>query len=569
MHKVIISIAVALFFFYLPLQASTATHPLPSTVNRPLSKNENQEFRDMVIAYVRAVANHKILHLPLAKSQLNERWGWNPWKRSNWSVQVVIYYHGNKIGEGSACDNHLEEVVQIATEKALAHTTLPKITAKELAEFRFQVSFAYYPTQYYAFIEYLDKGLELLGNRVAIRLLDTQLIKQQLINSQHYLLNLMHPMLHGYGKFYNAKEDIRPDQLRTIYSSSSLYTFIKLYHFNHNQQLEKHFKSIANFILSMQVPSGPNAGGFYYSYNLKTNQKSNYIVVGTTAKTIFTLLELYQLYNEETYLIAAKKAGDWLLSMVSEDGKVTVKAKYENNIWQYKQQQSFLYSGQVLSALSRLYAVTKDQRYYDGATKIAKRLKDEAEKQNLFVGDDYRDKNTISTSWVLMSMIDYAKINQDEVYRELIRQLSNVILSMQITNSHDAYVYGRYWDATTPSGNGWLNEVIGNLYEFCKNTHLTDCQQYRKPMILTARWLIQNAYTKANTYDVKNPSQAIGGFITLSNSQTVRTDAVCHGVNSLISLLNIVGDKEQVLLVVPERPLTEILPSLREGNGFS
>ncbi|WED42605.1 glycoside hydrolase family 76 protein [Legionella cardiaca] len=568
MQKIIKTIALLIPFHLILLTAQAST-----TANLPSSAptiNQNQEFRDMVMDYVRAVANHKILNTPLPVTQLDEIWG-KSYQIPDWSLQIVIYYQGSKIGFGTTHGKSLADVIRTATEKSLKYSSLPQITAKELEKFRFKASFDYYPHQSYSFIEYLGKGLELLGNRVAIRLLDTQLIKQQIANSQHYLLNVMHPALHGFFKFYQAGTDHREDKLRTIYSSSSLYTFLKLYQLNHDPALEKNFKPIANFILSMQVKSGPNAGGFYYSYDPATDTKQCRVVVGTTSKTIFTLLELYRFYNDDSYLTAAKKAGDWLLTMVKPDGNVTPIAICHEDQWHLYDKNSFLYSGQVLSALSRLYTATKDQRYYEGATKIAEHFRNEVQKQGIYVGDSFRPKNSISTSWLLMSMIDYAKINSQEIYRNLIRQAAAKILSLQITDNSDAYTYGRYRDATTPSGNGWINEVLGVLYDYCINTHLGECEQYRKPMILTTRWLIQNAYSKENTYDVKNPAQAIGGFITNFSQKTVRTDAVCHGVNSLISLLNMIDKNDntnQTLLTVPERPLADILPSLRWGKGF-
>ncbi|CEK09475.1 glycoside hydrolase family 76 protein [Legionella hackeliae] len=537
----------------------------PNTSSQSIEVNQNQEFRDMVIAHVRSVANNVIVHTPLAATQLDVLWN-KSYQIPNWSTEISVYYQGTKIGRGNAQGQDLAHVVQTATENALKNTTLKQITGNELAQFRFKVSFDYYPTQTYSFIEFMKKGLELLGNRVAVRVLDVPTIKDQVANSQEYLLNVMHPSLHGFFKFYDAGQDKPEEKLRTIYSASSLYTFLKLYKFNHDPKLEKNFKPIAKFILSMQVPSGPHAGGFYYSYDPASSQKQCRVVVGTTSKTIFTLLELYRFYNDDSYLTAAKKAGDWLLTMVKPDGNVTPIAVCKNNDWHVYDKQSFLYSGQVLSALSRLYAITQEKRYYNGATKVANHFKDEVKKQNIFVGDDFRPKNSISTSWVLMSMIDYAKINNDNTYLDIIRQTSAKLLSQQITDNHDAYTYGRYRDAITPSGNGWINEVMGVLYDFCQTTHFTDCNQYRKPMILTTRWLLQNAYTKANTYDVKNPERAIGGFITNFSTQTVRTDAVCHGVNSLLSLLAMVSDSTQPLLTVPERPLAEILPSLRAGR---
>ncbi|QRN05135.1 hypothetical protein GH742_09545 [Legionella sp. MW5194] len=292
-------------------------------------------------------------------------------------------------------------------------------------------------------------------------------------------------------------------------------------------------------------------------------------MVGTTSKTIFTLLELNQFYPDEPkYLAAAKHAGDWLLTRVNQDGTVMPVASCTSGQWKDSNKQSFLYSGQVLSALSRLYGVTHDQRYHQGALKIAGQFLKQIQTQGFIVGDDYRPANSISSSWVMMSLIDLAKVDNNPVYRKTIDDIAKAILARQITDKNDIYSNGRYLDAMTTSGNGWINEVMGVLYQFCTQQGGNQCQRYREAMILTSRWLLQNAYTPQNTYNVKNPERAMGGFITNFTTRTVRTDAVCHGVNSLIMLLASTGNDNKPLINLPERPLIEILPLLRAGNGF-
>ncbi|WP_019217891.1 glycoside hydrolase family 76 protein [Legionella tunisiensis] len=277
-------------------------------------------------------------------------------------------------------------------------------------------------------------------------------------------------------------------------------------------------------------------------------------------------MELYRFYHDEAYLTAAIRAGDWLLTMVKDDGHVVSGVRCKLDHWNYNQKQSFLYSGQVLSALSRLYLTTNDQRYYDAASKIAKHMAIAANKQGDFVGDDFRTPNTISTSWVLMALIDYSKINNTPLYHKVISKAASAILARQIHDRHDAYNHGRYLDTMATSGNGWINEVMGELHQFCLSQGRSDCKQYRDAMILTSRWLLQNAYTEASSYDVKNPSQAIGGFMRDFVSQTIRTDAVCHGVNSLISLLTMIGQQNQHLITLAERPFEETIGLLRIGK---
>ncbi len=83
------------------------------------------------------------------------------------------------------------------------------------------------------------------------------------------------------------------------------------------------------------------------------------------------------------------------------------------------------------------------------------------------LGDDYRPANSISSSWVLMSLIDIAKANPSKEYLQAIQQVAAAIRIHQITNLKDIYYVGKFADAMTTSGNGWLNEVFGEYYPFC------------------------------------------------------------------------------------------------------
>lgn len=564
MTKIIIIILASVLFT--PLTYSSA-NPVEVQQTIKIPDTDNQQFRDEIIQYVRDVAEKKAA----PKSELDaldQKWA-NHYQKTDWSVVISLYHQGQVIGEGRSHRSLLSETLKTATTEALGKVGLNQLNQKQSNDYRFKVVFDYYPAKVYPFIEYHDQGLELTGSRVAIRTLDTHLIKEQIQSSIAYLLRSMHPELHGFFKFYNAGKDKHEELLRTIYSSSSLFTLIQWYEKTNDPAIKEKFKPIAQFILSNQVKDGPNAGGFYYGMTPKNNKRTCVLVVGTTSKTIFSLLLMNQIYQDDpVYLNAARKAGDWLLTMVNAEGRVRPIADCEKGGWEYNDKQSLLYSGQVLSALSRLYATTKDPRYYAAAEKIAKQFVTLIGSKGPLVGDEYRPPNSISTSWVMMSLIDFAKINSDPLYRNTIKKVGAKILARQLHDPSDIYSNGRYLDAMTASGNGWINEVLGVYYAFCEANQLGQCEKYKHAIVLTSRWLIQNAYSKENSYNVKNPANAIGGFITNFTTQTVRTDAVCHGVNSLIYLLRMVGDKEQTLLELPEKPLEQVLPLLRAGNGY-
>jgi len=525
----------------------------------------HQQFRNQVIKYVRDFAFSRTDKAPVDElNQLEEDWD-NSYQNTHWKIQITAYYQGEIIGENKSTGKDLTETLRNATRLTMQNQDVASISDPE--NYHFKINFDYHPSEAYTLVDFGDKGLEMQGNRVTVRYIDTNRLKQQVTESKAYLLRNMNPDYHGFFKFYDADKDERESLLRTTYSATALYTFIKLYQYQKDLELESYFKDIAQFLLDRQLKTGSNAGGFDYGYNPATDEDTCRIVVGTTSKTVYTLLLMHELYpKQEEYLNAATSAGDWLLSMVNENGEVSPIAECDSGNWEYKDKQSLLYTGQVLSALSRLYAITKNEHYLDGAKKIAGQLLTKVASEGAILGDDYRPANSISSSWVMMSLIDLAKVDPAPVYYRTIDQIAEALLARQIDNKDDAFSHGRYLDAMTTSGNGWINEVMGEMYQFCATEDIADCALYQEAMRRTSRWLLQNAYNKTNTFSVKNPKQAIGGFITNFNTQTVRTDAVCHGLNGLISLLHVEGNENKELVNLPERPLQELLPLLRAGD---
>ena len=164
----------------------------------------------------------------------------------------------------------------------------------------------------------------------------------------------------------------------------------------------------------MQKKEGRNAGAFHYSLYLDTDEKQPRFVVGTTSKTIFTLLRMHEKLGDEKYLSSATKGADWLLKMIRDEGNVYAYSELEDDgKWMRGTKDSTLYNGQVLSALSRMYTATEDQKYLDGATKIANYLKAKVENEGCYIGDDYRKANPISSSWVVLALLDFHKASGD------------------------------------------------------------------------------------------------------------------------------------------------------------
>jgi hypothetical protein len=304
-------------------------------------------------------------------------------------------------------------------------------------------------------------------------------------------------------------------------------------------------------------PESEQFGAFHYSFFTTHQRKDRVYPVGTAAKTIFTLLELHDRTGEDHYREAVVRAADWLLRMVGPRGDIRPFARWEDGRWWYVHRKSLLFEGQVLSALSRLYGYTGRDAYLRAARKIARRFAVLVETEGTYLGDDYRAPNPISSSWVLLSLLDFHKVTGNQYYRDVVFQIADDLLERQVRDTGNILGFGRWPGALSTSGNGWLMEVFSELFLFCRGKDFGRPAQYKGAVLKGARWVLERTYRPANAFLIPNPKRATGGLFWNRSKRYVRTDSVCHGLNALINVSPHV-DRED-LIRVPESPVQKRL----------
>jgi len=371
---------------------------------------------------------------------------------------------------------------------------------------------------------------------------DAEILKDAIEKGKEFLYRMEDPDYHGFHKYYYAETDSLESKLHTAYSASIIYTFLYIYDYDKDEKILTHLKDWADFLLSMQETdkNSPRYGAFSYSFDLSNKEKEKRYVAGTSALSIFTLLRLYGITGETRYLDAAKIAGDWLISMQKQDGIIRPYTRYKDDEWVFNNQFSLLYNGQCLSALSKLYQTTKEEKYYTAAKKIADLFLAEYEKAGRsYVIDEYRAENPISNTWIVMSLMDFYKATKEDYYKDIIFELSSQIISNKMDD-------GRIDGAYSTSGNGWISEVMTDTYSFCleenpsANSGQADCEKYKEAALNIAKWIIARTYAKENSSSLPNPQKAEGGVFWNEGLKYVRTDSVCHALNGYTRLMKLV-----------------------------
>ncbi len=473
----------------------------------------------------------------------------------DWEVEIIIYHLGQIKERGIGKNTTLSISLEEATRKALDGSLNDEMVKGS----RFVISFL--SPIVHSFTIYGRTGYELIEGLVAIRQLDKELISQRIEQAKDYLFRIIDKKNYGTHKYYYALDDNFEKRLHTIYTSSVIYSLLKIYDYNKDENISQYVYNSGEFILSMQNKDIDSKcyGAFHYSFYLENKVKENYFVVGTTSKTIFTLLELYNRTGDNKYLESAKLGANWLLTMQNPDGEIISWLKNINNGWIYSTKESYLYTGQVLSALSRIYKVTEKQEYYNASQKIAQHFAEIIEEEGYYLGDDYRPPNPISSSWVMLSLLDFYKISQDDKYKAIVINCSEFLIHRQKTTKEDLLNFGRWTGSSTTSGNGWLCEVMVEIYKFYKEQNIIGYEIYKENIIKSIMWLIQHSYSEKNSFFIRNPERANGGLIWCfeNGDIEVRTDSVCHGVNGYVGIIDDLEDG--TLISIPQKSFEEML----------
>jgi hypothetical protein len=505
---------------------------------------DNAAFRDRVVEFVRGVAAGGS-NVDCTLSVTADR---------PFDVAVSMYERGAVVGQGSSADERLCVALKGATGQALAAYGPDR---SRVAQARFVVELTGHE---YALVEHEGEGVELVSELVPVRVLDRVMVRRRIDEGTAYLLRVIDPELGGVHKYYHAPTDSFDDRLHTIYTASTIYTLLAVYAHDRDERLREPIERAAGFLLAMQrvAADEPGHGAFHYSLDLGRYEREPRFVVGTTSKSIFTLIELHALTGDGAYLDAARLAADWLLTMQGADGRVAAELSLDaDGAWRVTDRESLLYSGQVLSALSRLYEVTADGRYLDAAARTAGRLTARVESEGCYLGDDYRSPNPISSSWVILSLFDFARASDDSAVREVVNDCAEELIGRQIDEPDDVYRHGRWEASLSSSGNGWLAEVLSELYLDCPDGGPDGCAGLRRAVVLLFRLLMQYTYSPENSFVIKNPEMAGGGVFWNTRDRYVRTDSVCHAMNAYVFMVDHLADG--VLVELPEPPLDERL----------
>lgn len=128
----------------------------------------------------------------------------------------------------------------------------------------------------------------------------------------------------------------------------------------------------AEWLLSIQTPDGAFPTAFYKVHDAP--QKPNEYHTFDVGMVLNGLLNLYRATKEKKYLDAAKRAGDWLASLVRSTGSLPATVGDEGDVKDHAgtwSTQSGPYHTKNVIGLLNLYDITKDEAYKKAAVSLS------------------------------------------------------------------------------------------------------------------------------------------------------------------------------------------------------
>lgn len=254
-----------------------------------------------------------------------------------------------------------------------------------------------------------------------------------------------------------------------------------------------------------------HSGNFTY---LTINNRSK---LANNAFLLMALINTPEYENRSDYI---EKLSNGILSLQQDNGS------FHTYFFSDKNTGIDYYPGEAMLSLMKMYNHTKDQRYLTSV-----------EKAFYHYRDYWRDnKSTAFIPWHSQTYKLLFEVTKDSDVAEFIFEMNDWIIdNYQIKNS--AYQdeiggFPRYYPTFSTSV---FIEGINDAHSIALMVNDTyHMQKYEKAIKLGVRFILQIQFTENNTFYLKNPKRAIGGFKASLTCNNLRIDNTQHSVMALM-----------------------------------
>ncbi len=264
------------------------------------------------------------------------------------------------------------------------------------------------------------------------------------------------------------------------------------------------------------------------------------IKLGGNGLAILAIAKYTEATNDTSYIPFLKKASEWILKQMREDGSFPGHIQYYPK-GNYKDMISEYYPGEAIYGLMLANKISPDERFVEASYKIAKWLINTRD-GNKSVRELQHDH------WLLYGLNELHRAKQDQQFIEHVAKICNAIMNKQNLLVKYPDYFGSFYSGdprSTPAAtrSEGLLAAYRLIRDYGDNTQLAlsimECAKR------TVGFQLRTQYTELTTMYLAVREKAYGGFRSSINTHEIRIDYVQHNLSSLLALYQIMMEDEQ------------------------
>jgi AMMECR1 domain-containing protein len=294
----------------------------------------------------------------------------------------------------------------------------------------------------------------------------------------------------------------------SIRQMATLHTVTKLYkHSNDPKIYNLSVKGINHFLSFLKYDKQRNI------YFIEINNEST---IAHSGFLILSLAEIEDFPNRTFYL---KSLSDGILSLQNSDG--SFKTLFNSD----KVEGIDYYPGEAMLALMTLYQHTGDKNILDSV----------ARSFDYYSSYWRSNKNMAFVPWYTEAYFILFNATNNKTYKEFIFEMNDwMIDNYQIMSSRYPDTVGGFPKKDPVFSTSVFLEGVNDAYKLAKDTNDPRKDKYERSIRLGTRFIFQTQFTPENTFYIRNPSLAIGGFKQSLTRNNIRIDFLQHAVSSML-----------------------------------
>ncbi|MEC4984291.1 MAG: hypothetical protein SAJ37_01825 [Oscillatoria sp. PMC 1068.18] len=332
------------------------------------------------------------------------------------------------------------------------------------------------------------------------------------------------------GKFvyiYQPKTNNVPNKYNILRHAGTIYSLLELYEITQNQQFLITAESAIAFLLQTLHPYETPQG------KVKCVVEDGFVKLGGNALAAIALSKYTQVTKSQEYLAIIQELATWMASVQNDTGEFVVhKQSYPEG-----KVRSFLseyYPGEAILAMLRLYQLDSQDRWLDVAANAAKFLI-EVRDYNL------PDSKLPHDHWLLYGLNELYRDRPEQLYLNHGLRLAHAIVDKQNLNPSYPDWQGSYYQPPRSTPTATRSEGLYAAYQLAKFVGKDeDAKTFLAAMKRGIKFQLQTQFQPESVLYLPNPRRAIGGFHRSLTNFEIRIDYIQHNISSLLGLYQII-----------------------------